>query len=296
MATMRGPWLLRRVAGEEAVHRPQGPGDGPRGAGSPAPRRPRRVGTRSSARTRNPDVGRIWASRKRTAAEPRSTMATRSEVGVPSPRVPFGRATVRVEPTDRRIRGLTNQRSCPGIDGPSGRCTSAAPPFLNAKRSSPSRMPSRCASSPDRVGSCPTSATVASGAVLLQRGDQHVDVVVPERGLDPGRHPLERGGRDLGGVARADERARQQDVGPTRDAGQPAGGQPEALPAPAGQRPIVVADPAGAGAHRGRVADQEHVHRGRVARLGRRPGLASAALEARPLVEERGARLLAALA
>ena len=76
-----------------------------------------------------------------------------------------------------------------------------------------------------------------------------------------------------------------------------AGGQPEALPPPAGQRSVVVADPAGAGARRGRVADQEDVHRGRVARLGRgRPGLSPAAREARPLVDERGARLLAALA
>ena len=132
-------------------------------------------------------------------------------------------------------------------------------------------------------------------SVLLERGHQHVDVVLPERGLDLRGHPLEGGRGDVSSCAGTGERARQQDVRSPRDPGQPSGRLPEAGPAFSRERTVVITGAAvSVGNGRG-VANQQEVHEA-LWHGSSAPCLPATALEPRPLLEKRGARLLSTLA
>src|SRR5216683_2851186 len=127
---------------------------------------------------------------------------------------------------------------------------------------------------------------------FLQRGHHRVHVLLTQRGLDAWRHLLEGGGRDLGGGAGAGQRARQQDVGAVGDAGQSAGREAKAGAAPRGEWPLPVTDAGRSVADRGGVPDEQQLH----GRPSGDPRLLAPALELRPLLEEGGPGFLPALA
>jgi hypothetical protein len=112
----------------------------------------------------------------------------------------------------------------------------------------------------DSVGSWPTSATVAPGEGG-RSGQDLVDATVSQRRLDRGLNALEGLGGDVGRRPRAEQRARQQYVWPTGDAGQPLRRHAELGSAFRGQRALVVRDAGRATGYRGRVADEEELHR-----------------------------------
>jgi len=86
------------------------------------------------------------------------------------------------------------------------------------------------------------------------------------------------------------------------DPGQSSRGHAELLAASRRERPLVVADPVGSAGGRRGMADEQQLHgrparaRGSLRRGALAPGLATPALEPRPLFEEGGARLLSPLA
>src|SRR5262249_37161635 len=91
--------------------------------------------------------------------------------------------------------------------------------------------------------------------------------------------------------------AGQQHVGLVDDPGQPTGRHAELGAAARGERAAAITVGGNSLAHRGRVPDEQELHAGDSLGVGGLvPRLASAALELGPFVEERRARLLAALA
>src|SRR5712692_10102689 len=216
------------------------------------------------------------AMMKRTAAEPRSTIATRSVRGRP-----FRDAIVAArglgvaeraedlrldEPAELTGGGRTvrevHERGATLLEG------EAIVVLVHAEH--PREEPRE-----RRLGADHRDQRVARA--FLQRGHHRVHVLLTQRGLDAWRHLLEGGGRDLGGGA---------------GAGQSAGREAKAGAAPRGEWPLPVTDAGRSVADRGGVPDEQQLH----GRPSGDPRLLAPALELRPLLEEGGPGFLPALA
>ncbi len=190
------------------------------------------------------------------------------------------------------MRGLTNQRSWPAAGRPVREIQERGAALLEREAVVVLVHAEHPREEPRERGLVADHRDHRVARALLQRGHHRVHVLLAQRGLDARGHLLEGGGRDLGGGAGADERARQQDVGAVGDAGQPAGRDPEARAAPRGERPLAVTDADRPVANRGGVPDEQQLHE----RPSGDPRLSAPALELRPLLEEGGAGFLPALA
>src|SRR6185503_13195583 len=231
------------------------------------------------------------AMMKRTAAEPRSTIATRSVRGRPfvRPGMMGGRLRAAERAEDPRLdepAELTGGRRPVGEIEERGAALLEGEAVVVLVHAEHAREQAR------ERGLVADHRDRRVAWALLQRGHHRVQVLLAQRRLDARRHLPEGGRRDLGGGARADQRARQQDVRALGDAGQPTGGHAKARAAPRGQRSLAVTNADRRVADRGGVPDEQQLHE----RPSGDPRLSAPALELRPLLEEGGPGFLPALA
>src|SRR6185503_11488192 len=149
---------------------------------------------------------------KRTAAEPRSTIASRSVRGRPFTR-PFmtgGRLRAAERAEDPR---LDEPAELPGGRRPVREIEEGGAALLEGESIVVLVHAEHPREEPGERELVADHRDRRVARVLLQRGHHRVEILLAQGGLDTGRYLLERSRRDLGGRAGPDQGARQQDVG-----------------------------------------------------------------------------------